>query len=569
MAKYVDPPAVAGGLRAWCPRMERSILHFQKHRERTAIMKKFDSALTDANIQFLRRHACIVASWVALLPLSRLTTCKRDSGGLTVVSLLRRYLHAMDAAPPGQCLVGVLAFVKKRLVRLRNRSATLSNDWEELEHEMRRYYKSEAMRSFASSSASKNHVPEAVRGSYLGEAAQRQTIAPLSASASSASRQHQASPKQKTAPPSASASSASRQHQASPQHQASRQRQGSSSQNQQVASDGLRQDEQVAENQTCHMSPRGELHDQSVQTDTCEHGSLPGQCSICKSCPHGKMERNCVQCYKCPHGKLKRKCLTCKATCPHGRRTQNCRRSIKCRQERKDDNSFQRLGEAQQRAADDASTRSKRKQCPHGKLSWNCSKCRGCPHGSTRRSCIECTGCPHGSLKRNCRHCSGCPHGRVKRQCANCNGCRHGKLKWRCVECKEVPIGSAPAEDLSEEVPIGSAPAEDMPQAANETRRRRQRQKCLNGNRGNWATRTICEHGREKSACKKCKGCPHGNVWWNCVPCCGCPHGKLETNCRQCRGCPHGKVKRWCGRCSGCSHGLVKARCKQCKTVKI
>jgi hypothetical protein len=60
-----------------------------------------------------------------------------------------------------------------------------------------------------------------------------------------------------------------------------------------------------------------------------------------------------------------------------------------------------------------------------------------------------------------------------------------------------------------------------------------------------WRTKNKCEHGRQKSACKECKG---GSV---------CEHDRLRTTCKECKG---GAI---------CKHNLHRADCRECKSLNF
>ena len=54
-----------------------------------------------------------------------------------------------------------------------------------------------------------------------------------------------------------------------------------------------------------------------------------------------------------------------------------------------------------------------------------------------------------------------------------------------------------------------------------------------------------CEHGRQRSLCKKCSGsglCEHGRKRSECKDCGGsgiCDHGRVRTQCKDCGGGGH------------------------------
>ena len=93
------------------------------------------------------------------------------------------------------------------------------------------------------------------------------------------------------------------------------------------------------------------------------------------------------------------------------------------------------------------------------------------------------------------------------------------------------------------------------------------------GTKGNsWG----CEHGRERSKCKKCGGaciCEHGRVRSKCKECGGasiCEHGRVRSKCKECGGasiCEHGRERSKCKECGGasiCEHGRQRSQCKEC-----
>lgn len=91
-----------------------------------------------------------------------------------------------------------------------------------------------------------------------------------------------------------------------------------------------------------------------------------------------------------------------------------------------------------------------------------------------------------------------------------------------------------------------------------------------------YRNKNKCEHGRQKQACKECKGsrmCDHGKIKYRCKECGGiafCEHGKRKQECKECGGnqmCEHGRRKCRCKECEGreiCSHQKRRQRCEQC-----
>lgn len=91
----------------------------------------------------------------------------------------------------------------------------------------------------------------------------------------------------------------------------------------------------------------------------------------------------------------------------------------------------------------------------------------------------------------------------------------------------------------------------------------------------------ICEHKRQRYLCKDCKGaafCEHGKRKYNCIECEGsqiCEHKKQQRYCRDCEGtafCEHGKRKSACRDCGGvsiCHHNINRSSCKECMGSQI
>ena len=86
----------------------------------------------------------------------------------------------------------------------------------------------------------------------------------------------------------------------------------------------------------------------------------------------------------------------------------------------------------------------------------------------------------------------------------------------------------------------------------------------------------ICEHNILKYFCKVCKGsqiCEHNNIKSYCKECGGkslCKHNKEKSKCKDCKGsqiCEHNKIKSFCKECGGkslCEHNKRKSDCKDC-----
>ena len=96
-----------------------------------------------------------------------------------------------------------------------------------------------------------------------------------------------------------------------------------------------------------------------------------------------------------------------------------------------------------------------------------------------------------------------------------------------------------------------------------------------------------CEHGRQKSQCKECKGeptCSHclraylpmvvpHSLLIPCARCAGsaiCAHKRIKSQCKDCDGtgiCEHKRRRSRCKDCGGsgvCVHGKQRTRCKDC-----
>jgi hypothetical protein len=87
---------------------------------------------------------------------------------------------------------------------------------------------------------------------------------------------------------------------------------------------------------------------------------------------------------------------------------------------------------------------------------------------------------------------------------------------------------------------------------------------------------SICEHNRERSVCKPCKGgsiCTHNRVRSYCIDCSGsqiCEHNRVRSYCVQCGGsqiCKHNIQRSTCKNCNGgsvCEHDIQRISCKIC-----
>jgi len=90
-----------------------------------------------------------------------------------------------------------------------------------------------------------------------------------------------------------------------------------------------------------------------------------------------------------------------------------------------------------------------------------------------------------------------------------------------------------------------------------------------------------CEHNRQKSQCKECKGvsiCEHNNIRSFCKECKGsqiCKHNRIRSTCKECKGssiCEHKRIRLSCKECKGgsiCEHDRIKSTCKECKGGSI
>ena len=92
---------------------------------------------------------------------------------------------------------------------------------------------------------------------------------------------------------------------------------------------------------------------------------------------------------------------------------------------------------------------------------------------------------------------------------------------------------------------------------------------------------SICEHKRIKSTCKECKGgsiCEHKRIKSSCKECKGgsiCEHNRRRSTCQECKGgsiCEHKRIRSTCKECSGssiCEHNRRRSKCKECKGASI
>ena len=87
---------------------------------------------------------------------------------------------------------------------------------------------------------------------------------------------------------------------------------------------------------------------------------------------------------------------------------------------------------------------------------------------------------------------------------------------------------------------------------------------------------SICEHNRQRSTCKQCKGgevCTHNKRRSICVQCNGsqiCEHNRQRSVCKLCKGgsiCTHNKRRSRCVQCGGsqiCKHNKQRSHCNIC-----
>ena len=85
-----------------------------------------------------------------------------------------------------------------------------------------------------------------------------------------------------------------------------------------------------------------------------------------------------------------------------------------------------------------------------------------------------------------------------------------------------------------------------------------------------------CEHNKQQSNCKICKGtniCKHNKQRTACIECHGasiCKHNKHRGGCQECHGasiCVHDKIRSVCKICGGgsiCEHNRHRYDCKEC-----
>lgn len=90
-----------------------------------------------------------------------------------------------------------------------------------------------------------------------------------------------------------------------------------------------------------------------------------------------------------------------------------------------------------------------------------------------------------------------------------------------------------------------------------------------------------CEHGRQKSQCRECKGssiCEHDRQRRQCIECKGssiCEHDKRRTRCIECKGssiCEHDRIRSRCRECKGssiCEHDKRRDSCIDCDGSSI
>ena len=86
----------------------------------------------------------------------------------------------------------------------------------------------------------------------------------------------------------------------------------------------------------------------------------------------------------------------------------------------------------------------------------------------------------------------------------------------------------------------------------------------------------ICEHNRVRPQCKECRGsqiCEHNTRRFVCKICGGrgiCEHNRERVRCKECRGsqiCEHNKPRTICKECGGghiCDHNTTRSICRKC-----
>ena len=77
----------------------------------------------------------------------------------------------------------------------------------------------------------------------------------------------------------------------------------------------------------------------------------------------------------------------------------------------------------------------------------------------------------------------------------------------------------------------------------------------------------MCEHQRQRSQCKECKGgsiCEHQRRKSECNDCTGssiCEHQRIRSRCKECKGssiCEHQRIRSSCKECGGSSISLLR-----------
>jgi len=99
--------------------------------------------------------------------------------------------------------------------------------------------------------------------------------------------------------------------------------------------------------------------------------------------------------------------------------------------------------------------------------------------------------------------------------------------------------------------------------------------------RRNRSQHKLCEHQRQRSACKNCGGssiCEHQRMRSKCKQCGGssiCKHQRHLSACKDCGGssiCEHQRERSKCIECGGssiCEHQRVRSRCQECGVGNI
>eukprot|EP00927_Polykrikos_kofoidii_P014449 TRINITY_DN16320_c0_g1_i1.p1 TRINITY_DN16320_c0_g1~~TRINITY_DN16320_c0_g1_i1.p1 ORF type:complete len:600 (-),score=49.76 TRINITY_DN16320_c0_g1_i1:7-1806(-) len=597
MLVYGESPSLVGSFKSLRkhPRLQRHLRKFQRHRKRAAVIKRYVGALSSSDEVTLRRHACHVGAWVALLPEAE-ATCGEGSPGLSPVSLLARHLRLLGEVELGPWLSSVVALTKARLEKLKKRSDTLSEHWVELEQTLPQKDRHEVKRPIASSIAAEKKITRTV-------------VVPQQVEDETEQKSASATPQMESAVGQYSNSKSSLlllRAELRWRNELSIQSRGEYIEGLQhklelaiAANDqrALRSVLRAAAAALAGPRARGQIMAQSEQSlndsalDALHISSQKKLRRLALDCMSwldladarcfpalsrisgliSKYERdNGVDASTASAGRqwrlLKEALLRTSIGDSAGHfaaeLSQGVRRDITPRSSDVVPGGLERVpGEERREIAaptrfdgdghlaldaanqNGVTTRSRQAVLNAKDASLHPSKRRRCDHGLHPTICKICNACPHGKLSWHCAECAGCEHGRVKRDCAKCNGCPHGKLKQNCVQCRGCTHGKL----LHNCVECRGCPHGKRPYT------------CV--------ICDGCEHGQVKMRCPQCRGCPHGRVKGNCVQCNGCPHGRLKKNCCQCCGCPHGKVRAKCLRCRGCPHGRMKSKCSVCSSV--